>query len=84
MSSIPVLDSCRFTTISSIKERVDADSFTYKSVRIIGKIKILQDIEMYGLCILEDQDDTLPVDIYALKNRSLEVGNEYEIFGEID
>ena len=55
MSMIPSLDSCRFITISEIKKRTKEDNFTYKSVRIIAKLKMLQDLQT-GMSLVESTD----------------------------
>ena len=88
MSVIPVLDGCRYTTIAQIKERIEQDNFTYKSVRILGKIRQLQD-QTTGMAVFEsvdqgDESNEIMVDTYQLKNRSLEVGKTYELLGEIE
>ena len=49
------MDSCRFITIAEIKKRIKEDNFTYKSVRIIGKLKMLQDIKT-GMSLVEAVD----------------------------
>ena len=81
MSLIPQVDSCRFLSIPEINFRIAQDNFTYKSVRVYGKLKVLQDpITGYavidfpdtsGTASLESSNPELFVDIYALKNQQL-------------
>ena len=77
MSMIPTLDSCRFITVPELKQRVAQDNFTYKSVRVLCKIKVLQDPET-GYAVLEQVEEQdgptsgehmLNADTYNLKNR---------------
>ena len=85
MSNIPQADPCRFITISEIKQRILDDNFAYKAVRIIGKIKQLQDAAT-GLCVfegLEASKDTILVDTFDVRRVAFEVGKVYELLGEI-
>ena len=52
MSFLPQLDSCRFLTIEQIRQRISDDNFTYKSVRVLAKIKQLHDSST-GYCLIE-------------------------------
>ena len=92
MSTIPHAEPCRFITIEEIKERMKNDNFSYKQVRIFGKIKQLQD-QKTGLCvfssIVEAKDynpekHEILVDTFNCRFRQLEVGKKYEFLGEID
>mmetsp|Transcript_7055 Transcript_7055/g.11877 ORF Transcript_7055/g.11877 Transcript_7055/m.11877 type:complete len:102 (+) Transcript_7055:3-308(+) len=49
---IPQHDSCRFISIEDIKLKIQQDSFSYKSVRVIGRIRKLQDMQT-GYCIIK-------------------------------
>ena len=39
--NIPQLDPCRYITLSNLKNKIAEDSFSYKSCRILGKVKQL-------------------------------------------
>ena len=49
--NIPQLDACRFITIGQINKRIKEDNFQYKSVRVYGKIKELQNDKGYTVII---------------------------------
>ena len=57
-SFLPQLDSCRFITINEINKRMKEDNFTYKAVRVLGKLKQLQDLST-GYAIIEQDGDEL-------------------------
>ena len=80
---IPTFDSCRFITIADIKQRIESDTFKYKSVRVVGKIRVLQD-QNTGKCIIESDGGEFHVNLYKIKNRQHQVGETYEFFGEIE
>ena len=47
--NIPQLDSCRFISLTQLRDRIKTDTFTYKSVRVAGKIVNLQNDKGFTL-----------------------------------
>ncbi len=47
--NIPQLDSCRFITLEQLRDRIKTDTFSYKSVRVAGKIVNLASDKGYTL-----------------------------------
>ena len=87
MSMIPQLPHCRFITIKEINQKSLEDNFTYKSFRVAGKVKTyFADQYLVELeDIFNDQEDqTLLVNIFALKSKIIEAGKVYEFMGEIE
>ena len=81
---IPTVAQCRFITISQIRQRIADDNFTYKSVRLAGKVK---EVFENFRCLVEDPSDetqTIEVNTYLFKFKTLTVGNIYEFLGEIE
>ena len=91
--NIPQLDSCRFITISQIRERISSDNFQYKSVRVAGRILDLQNEKGFTVirqpdwwsnkAEIETSNDFL-VNTFLIRDKNLEVNKIYEFFGEIE
>lgn len=80
--NIPQLDSCRFITLPQIKERIAQDNFQYKTTRILGKIKLLQND--HGYTVIEQDDEEFIVNTFMVRDKNLEVNKIYEFLGEIE
>lgn len=91
--NIPQLDSCRFTSIAHIKERIESDTFQYKTVRIPGKVVDL--VNDRGFLTIRqpdwqqnttsyEKDLDFMVNTFLIRERTLEVGKVYEFMGEIE
>ena len=52
MSMIPVIESCRFISIEDINDKIKNDNFTYKSVRVLARVRQLYHSQT-GYCIIE-------------------------------
>ena len=65
--AVPQIDSCRFISAKNIKERIAQDNFQYKSVRVIGKIKLLQN--ELGYTVIEDEGDEMLVNSYNVRDK---------------
>lgn len=77
---------CRFATIEQIRERVAADNFTYKSVRVAGRVLNPPKLDELRVLISDPNDETqtLSVDTQLFKRKYLEPGTVYEFLGEIE
>ncbi len=93
--NIPQLDSCRFISLTQLRDRIKTDTFTYKSVRVAGKIVNLQNDKGFTLIRqpdwqnMGDQNDSgedceFQVNTFFVRDRTLEVGKVYEFLGEIE
>eukprot|EP00347_Sterkiella_histriomuscorum_P024523 403330811 len=80
--NIPQLDSCRFITLPQLKQRIANDNFSYKSCRILGKVKILQN--EHGFTVIEQDDEEFVVNSFLVKDKNLEIHKIYEFLGEIE
>ena len=88
---IPQLDSCRFISIEQIHQRIAADNFQYKSVRVAGRIADL--INDKGLTVIRqpewqfwvaEEHPQFQVNTFFVRDKNLEVGKYYEFLGEIE
>jgi len=93
--NIPQLDSCRFISLSQLRDRIKTDTFSYKSVRVTGKIVNLQNDKGFTLIrqpdwqlqkgdMESDIDCDLQVNTFFVRDRTLEVNKVYEFLGEIE
>jgi|LauGreDrversion4_2_1035121.scaffolds.fasta_scaffold862961_1 hypothetical protein len=93
--NIPQLDSCRFISLSQLRDRIKTDTFSYKSVRVTGKIVNLQNDKGFTLIrqpdwqlqkgdMESDDDCDLQVNTFFVRDRTLEVNKVYEFLGEVE
>jgi hypothetical protein len=67
--NIPQLDPCRFISLPQIKKRIAEDNFSYKSVRVLGKLKQSQNEK--GFSIIEQDDEELIVNTFMVRDRQI-------------
>lgn len=82
---IPQVEPCRFMTIATINKKVADNSFSYNSVRVVGKVSAITP-QAFRL-VAEDPSDptqTIDIDIFLLKGKQIEKGKIYEFLGEIE
>ena len=88
---IPQLDSCRFLTIEQVQQRIASDNFSYKSVRLAGRITDL--VNERGLMTIRqpewqareaEESPSFLVNTFFVRDKNLEVGKHYEFLGEIE
>ena len=90
--NIPQLDSCRFISLSQIKERIKSDNFQYKSVRVAGLIVDLQNEKGYTVIRQPEwqkqENDEVNTDFlvntFFVRDKHLEAHKCYEFLGEIE
>ena len=72
---IPQVAHCRYATIQQIKQKISDDSFTYKSVRVAGRVRSFKpDLHLVVLEDLFSDYNILQVNVSQLKNKIIEDG----------
>ena len=72
-------------TISEVNKKVAEDAFSFNSLRLVAKVASINP-QAYRL-IAEDPynlNETIPVDIFLLRQKQIEAGKVYEFLGEIE